>query len=108
MNHSDFWNLYDNGNLENLKIWRRKENIDTNGDFECNEFYSEIISYTYGGKYYLRFVLFAGYNIWFVGSRRNRRCKRTGIRTNSFIKEFENKNHANAYFKKVAEGFSKV
>lgn len=108
MNQSDFWTLYDNGGLDNLKIWRREEDIDTEGDFECNGFSSEIISFEHNGKYYLRFALFAGYEVWYVGRGSRRRCKRTGVRTNSFIKEFDNKNQANAYFKKVGVGFSKV
>lgn len=108
MEHSEFWNLYDNGKLENLKVWRREENIDTEGDFECNGFNSEILSFTYNGKFYLRLVMFAGYEVRWVGRRNHRTPKRDGVRVNSWIKEFDNRNQANAYFKKVAVGFSKV
>lgn len=108
MNHSEFWNLYDNGKLENYKVWRREEEIDTQGEFDCNGFNSEIESFVYNGKYYLRCVLFAGYEIRWVGRKAHRTPKRDGVRVNSWIKEFDNKNQANAYFKKVAVGFSKV
>ena len=108
MTNHEFFELYDNGKLENVKLWHRPETIETNGDFECDGFLSEIVSFTYGNKYYLRFVLFAGYEVRYVGRYAHRTAKRDGVRTNSYIKEFDNKNHANAYFKKAAIGFTKA
>lgn len=108
MTHTEFWNLYDNDKLENVKTWRRKEDIDTEGDFDCNEFFSEIISFVYENKYYLRIVQFNGYHVRFVGRRGHREAKRDGVKTWSVIKEFDSKSSANAYFKKCAVGYSIV
>ena len=105
MTHEQFWNLYDSNRLENLSIWRKaQEDIDP----EFSDFMNEVIAFAHEGKYYLRIVQFNGYTVWWVGRRGNRKVIRDGVRTRSFIKEFDTKAHANNYFKKAAAGYKKV
>lgn len=98
MTQAEFWKLYDNGELENVSHWYRKD---------AEDFTSEIIAFAYDGKYYLRIVQFNGYYTWHVGHGSSRHVVRDGVRTWSVIKEFDNKNSANAYFKKCAAGYTK-
>jgi hypothetical protein len=100
MTQNEFWSLYDNGHLENVKHWTRKDadNIIHN---------SEITSFTYDGKYYLRISEFKGYYGWWVGrgSSRHFKVDHNAPRRYTVLKEFDNKNAANAYFKKCAIGY---
>jgi len=105
MTRQEFWNLYNADKLENVSIWRKaQEDIDP----EFSDFMNEVVAFTYNGKYYLRLVQFNGYTVWFVGRRGHRHPKRDGVRTWDYIKEFDTKERANAYFKKAAAGYKKV
>ena len=101
MTQEQFWSLYDNGRLENLKRWVRK---DAEDPIHC----SEILSFTYRGKFYLRICEFNGYYGWWVGRGSNRHWKvnYNAARRYTALKEFDNRVSANAYFKKCAVGYS--
>ncbi len=100
MEQSVFWDLYDSGKLENVKHWMRK-------DAKKIEHCSEITSFTYDGKFYLRICEFKGYYGWYVGrgSSRHWKADYDSPINYSVIKEFDNKNAANAYFKKCATDY---
>lgn len=102
MTHGEFWELYDNGKLENKKHWMRKD-AEAKKIQDC----SEITTYSHNGKFYLRISEFKGYYGWWVGRGSNRHWKVNydAPRRYSVIKEFDNKNSANAYFKKCAVGY---
>ena len=101
MNNTEFRKLFDDGQLENLKVFQ-KPSFDGNND--------EIVSFQYNGKFFLRIVKYyeAHYG-WYVGHGSARHWKESGgNKFSSFIKEFESKDHANAYFKKCAEWFKRI
>lgn len=105
MTHAEFWELYNAGKLENVSVWRKEqEDIDP----EFSSFRNEVIAFVYDGKFFLRIVQFNGYTVWWVGRGSKRHVIRDGVRTYSAIKEFDNKNAANAYFKKCAAGYAKA
>ena len=101
MEQSKFWELYDAGKLENVKHWIRK---DTENIIHC----SEITSFSYEGKFYLRISEFKGYYGWWVGRGSNRHWKVNydAAKRYTVLKEFDNKNAANAYFRKCAAGYT--
>jgi hypothetical protein len=100
MDQHTFWNLYESGKLENVRHWIRK-------DADKIEHCSEITSFTYAGKFYLRISEFKGYYGWYVGrgSSRHWKVNSDAARRYTVLKEFDNKNAANAYFKKCAADY---
>ena len=101
MDNAKFWELYDSGKLENVKHWIRKDAEDI---AHC----SEITSFTYNGRFYLRICEFKGYYGYWTGKGASRHFEadRNATRRNTYIKEFNNKNAANAYFKKCAADYT--
>lgn len=95
MTHEEFNRLYDNGEIV-VKIWA--------GTFEDGTKKS-IEAFEHCGKFYLRIHSVLPYVL-----DRTAECgKRYRMTKEShFIKEFDNKNHANAYFKKAAQGLNRV
>ena len=104
MTHSEFWKLMDAGDLVNLSIWR-KEQEDIDPEFQ--DFRNEVVAFTYNGKFYLRIVRFCGYDGIYTGRGGNRHFVRKAVHRSSYIKEFESKHSANAYFKKAAAGYTR-
>lgn len=104
MTNSEFWKLWDNKELENVSIWRKAEQ---DIDPEFADFRNEVVAFAYNGKFFLRIVQFNGYDGSYSGNWGNRKFTKKAVRTYSAIKEFDNKNSANAYFKKCAAGYKK-
>lgn len=93
MTHEQYWELYDNGEIS-VKIW----------DGIVNEVHKTVEAFEYGDKFFLRihnaFSYVTGVRKY---GKRYRMSKESHV-----IKEFGNRESANAYFKKVAEGLKRV
>ena len=89
MTNEKFWELYNNGNID-TKVY----------EFDKERRHVEICAFEYSGMYYLRIATtYATYTL-----DRTAECGkkyRMGGYTNSTIKEFDNKNGANRYFKAI-------
>ena len=98
MTHEEFNSLYNNGKIS-LKIY--SGTINENG----NQVEKSIEAFEHDGKFYLRIHSSFDYIL-----DRTAECgKRYKMRKeNHFIKEFNNKNHANNYFKKIANGLQRI
>ncbi len=94
MTHADFNRLYDAGEII-VKVY--------SGVIDETE--KSIEAFEYGGKFYLRIHSIFKYTL-----DRTTECgKRYRMsKENHFIKEFDNKEHANNYFKKAAHGLTRV
>jgi len=96
MTHERFWELYDNGEIK-VKVFAY-DNLEAPDGCMTH---GEIDAFEFGGKFYLRFYKEyapAGY----------RKHYKNGGSSSSTIKEFDNKNSANNYFKMAANGFKRV
>lgn len=93
MTHEEFWELYDSGKIT-VKIWA--------GIVDETE--KSVEAFEYNGKFFLRihseYTYVTGERAWGKRYRMSR--------ASNFIKEFDSKAHANNYFKKVAEGLTRV
>lgn len=97
MEQKEFWSLYDAGRLQCLTRWEHEIKV------EDASFTEEMVCFKYDGKFYIRFTKLGR---WEMNYRTN---KRTGRALSyGFIKEFDNKDRANNYFKKCKEGFALV
>lgn len=90
MTNEKFWELYDNGEIT-VKIW--------NGTVDGSE--KTIEAFEHDGKFYLRIH---EYKLIRKGDKKHHRLTKDW----HYTKEFDNKNHANAYFKKAAQGLARV
>ena len=88
-----FWELYNNGKI-NVKIYY--------GIIDDVE--TSVEAFEYENKFYLRIHKIYRYT---TGRRSNgKKYKMTN--ESHFIKEFDNRNQANSYFKKVAKNLKKI
>ena len=93
MTHEEFNRLYDNNEIT-IKIWE--------GIVENEE--KSIEAFEYNNKFYLRIHSVYKY----VTGERAFGKKYRMTRENHFIKEFDDKNYANNYFKKISKGLHRV
>ena len=91
MTQTEFWELYNNGTL-NAKLY----------DFSQGEDVTEVVAFEYEGKYFLRVFSRHPYLLHrCVGRKYSRDVTYHMPGEHCCIKEFETKDHANAYFKAV-------
>jgi len=93
MTHDKFWDLYNNGEIQ-VKVW----------DGEIDGVQKSVEAFEYDGKFFLRIHSVYRY---VTGERKFGKRYRMS-KESHFIKEFNSKEHANAYFKKAAQGLKKV
>lgn len=93
MTNEIFWELYDNGSI-NVKIW----------DGVVDGVKKSIEAFAFDGKFYLRVHSVFEYT---TGERARGKSYKMS-KESHFIKEFDSKERANAYFKKAAEGLKRV
>lgn len=93
MNNALFWHLYSNGKI-NVKIY--------SGIIDDTEVFIE--AFEYENKFYLRIHKIYRYTT----GRRSNGKKYNMTNESHFIKEFDDRNHANNYFKKIAKGIKRV
>ncbi|MCI9141817.1 MAG: hypothetical protein HFH87_04235 [Lachnospiraceae bacterium] len=93
MTNGEFKQLYNAGNLENISEWVHK----VTNTFGETLGYSEIVCCMYRGKYYIRISKLNGLSRLYHEELRS-----------TFVKEFDNKDSANRYFKKVkSDGYER-
>ena len=94
MTHEEFNNLYDTGKIS-VKIYTGV----VDGAEKCIE------AFSYNGKFYLRLHIVLRYTL-----DRQAECgkKYRMTKESHFIKEFDCKESANAYFRKAANGLKKI
>lgn len=93
MTNDLFWELYNNGEIQ-VKIYSGV----------VDDIEKSVEAFEHNGKFYLR--IHSVYN-YVTGERKFGKRYRMS-RESHYIKEFDNKDHANNYFKKAAQGLARV
>ena len=104
MTHEEFRRLYETGRIV-VKVFEGESTIIPCGAIEkVVKERRTIEAFEYRGKYFLRIHIEARWSIYRNRGKVQGRLMRD--RDEHFIKEFDNKAHANNYFKKLADGYN--